>query len=59
MVNRVGGFVPPEKRAHLQEMIDRRNRYAKQACGLQARVDKLEAKIAAIDNEIADTSKSL
>jgi hypothetical protein len=45
--------VPVEKRAHVQSLIDRRNKFAGQAAGLQARVNKLEAKIAAVDAEIA------
>jgi uncharacterized coiled-coil DUF342 family protein len=33
--------------------MDRRNKYHAQAEGLQGRVDKLRAKIDALDNEIA------
>lgn len=53
MSNRIGGFVPVEKRAFVEAVISRRNRYVMQAEGLQARVDKLYAKITALDEEIA------
>lgn len=36
----------------LQPLIDRRNRFVLQCRGLQARVDKLESRIAALDDEI-------
>jgi chromosome condensin MukBEF ATPase and DNA-binding subunit MukB len=38
--------------AHLKAMIERRNKYFVQRNGLQARVDKLDAKINAMDEEI-------
>ena len=52
MSDPVGGFVPVEKREYVQGLMDRRNKYAMQAEGLQARADKLYAKVDALDNEI-------
>jgi hypothetical protein len=53
MSNRIGGVVPVEQREYVQQLIDRRNKFARQRDGLQGRVDKLDAKIAAVDREIA------
>lgn len=39
-------------REQLQDMIERRNKFVLQCRGLQARVDKLEAKIATMDTVI-------
>jgi hypothetical protein len=52
-MNKGGGFVPVEKRAYIQTVIDRRNKYMGQAESLQARADKLYAKVDALDEEIA------
>jgi hypothetical protein len=49
----MSGIVPPEKREYVQGLMDRRNKYHAQADGLQARVDKIRAKIDALDNDIA------
>jgi len=46
------GVIPVEKRAHIQSVIDRRNKYMTQAEGLQARADKLYKKVDALDAEI-------
>ena len=46
------GFVPIERRAFVQAIIDRRNKYAAQAKGLQARADKLYKKVEALDDQI-------
>lgn len=48
------GVIPPQKRAYVQALMDRRNEFVRQAEGLQARMDALHAKIAAFDDEIAD-----
>jgi aconitase B len=42
-----------EDKEQLQATIDRRNKYVRQARGLQARADALYAKIARIDAELA------
>ena len=41
-----------ELRAHVESLIERRNRYATQAQGLQARADDLYEKIDRIDAEL-------
>jgi len=39
--------------AHLEGLVERRNRYAGQARGLADRLERLESKIDAIDAELA------
>jgi len=44
--------VNEELRAHLEVLIERRNRYARQLDGLQERAERLRDKIGKIDSEI-------
>ncbi len=48
-----------ELRAHLEVLIERRNRYARQLDGLQERAERLRDKIGKIDSEIDEYQEGL